>query len=103
MTSSCLMTKDKGVRTGEAMPASRWDMLEGPDLILSCSKETLVAVLSLKGPAAGMGSSMWRVGSELTRASGSRGVQCAISHCCSNDILCRGKEIICCIGSLWTT
>lgn len=73
MTSSCLMTKDKGVRTGEAMPTSRWDMLEGPDLILSCSKETLVAVLSLKGPAAGVGSSIWRVGSELTRASASGG------------------------------
>lgn len=54
MTSSCPMTNDKGVRTGEAMPASRWDMLEGPDLILSCNKETnTVAVLSLRGPAAG--------------------------------------------------
>lgn len=59
------MTNDKGVRTGEAMPARRWDMLEGPDLILSCNKETLVAVLGSQGPAARMCSWVWRVGSEL--------------------------------------
>ena len=37
-------------------------MLGGPDLILSCNKETnMVAVLSLQGPAAGMGSWVWWV------------------------------------------
>lgn len=59
------MTNDKGVRTGEAMPTSTWDMLEGPDLILFCNKETLVTVLGSQGPAARMGSWVWRAASEL--------------------------------------
>lgn len=39
MTSSCPMTNDKGVRTGEPCPPVG-GYVEGPDLILSCNKET---------------------------------------------------------------
>lgn len=42
------MTSNKRMRTGESMSFCRWDMSCGPDLVLSCSKEGLVVVLSCK-------------------------------------------------------
>lgn len=106
VTSSSTMTSEW--EQGRAMPACRWDMPEGPDLFLSCSKETLVAMLSLQGVASRtqgiMGNWVWRViGSGLVRASTSRRVQCAVSHCCLNGILCGGEERVSCIRSQWTT
>lgn len=66
------MTSDKGMRTEEAMPSCRWDVLDSLDLVLFCRKEDS-AVLSCKvllpGPNTLTGSWGWRVTGSMPRES----------------------------------
>lgn len=76
------MTSDKGTRTEEAMPSCRWDVPDGSDLVLSCRKKDLVAVLSFKVLLAGLnaftGSWGWRVTSSIPRESSMLAVSAAL-------------------------
>lgn len=67
------MTSDEGMRTEEAMPSCRWDVLGSSDLVLSCRKKDSVAVLSFKvllaEPNALTGSWGWRITGSIPRES----------------------------------